>query len=181
MSIAASADDWSSIRPSCRQRFCCGRREPRDMDRTTLAGLATTLAGLVGYVLGVVAPYPGRGFSLTGLMVGLTLMAVGDWSGGETETSTSLEQAGASNDDPGEGDPPRLDTADGAPLADGRGERPHRPSGRLDRSRPASGVARRRSRSWPARRATVPNSHSADDSRPRPSMESSGDPTPTDR
>jgi hypothetical protein len=51
------------------------------MDRTTAAGIAITLAGFVGYVLGVLAPYPGRGLSLTGLMVGLTLVAVGDWTG----------------------------------------------------------------------------------------------------
>lgn len=57
------------------------------MDRTTAAGLAITLAGLVGYVLGVLAPYPGRGFSLTGLMVGLTLVAVGDWGGTREEAA----------------------------------------------------------------------------------------------
>jgi hypothetical protein len=47
------------------------------MDRVVVAGLALTVLGLVGYVVGVFAPYPGRAFSVTGVMVGLTLVAVG--------------------------------------------------------------------------------------------------------
>lgn len=47
------------------------------MDRTKAAGVAlTTLAG-AGYAVGVVAPYPFRSLTLTGVMVGLTLWAVG--------------------------------------------------------------------------------------------------------
>jgi len=42
----------------------------------TLGGL-TTLGGLVAYVVGSLAPYPGRGFSVTVTMVGLTLFAIG--------------------------------------------------------------------------------------------------------
>jgi hypothetical protein len=47
------------------------------MDRVVVAGLALTVLGLLGYVAGVLAPYPGRAFSVTGVMVGLTLVAVG--------------------------------------------------------------------------------------------------------
>lgn len=47
------------------------------MDRVVVAGVALTVLGLVGYVVGVFAPYPGRAFSVTGVMVGLTLVAVG--------------------------------------------------------------------------------------------------------
>jgi hypothetical protein len=50
------------------------------MNRTLAVGLALTLAGLAGYVAGVVAPYPGRALSVVGVMVGVTLVAVG---GGE--------------------------------------------------------------------------------------------------
>lgn len=57
----------------------------------TTAGLALTSASVLGYVAGVVAPYPGRAFTVTGLMVGITLLAIGragegaasaDWTGG---------------------------------------------------------------------------------------------------
>lgn len=44
------------------------------------AGSALTVAGLAGYVVGVVAPYPGRAFSVSGVMVGITLLAIG-WGG----------------------------------------------------------------------------------------------------
>jgi hypothetical protein len=48
------------------------------MDRVRTLGAATTLVALAGYVVGVYAPFPGRGFTVTGLMVGLTLWAVGE-------------------------------------------------------------------------------------------------------
>jgi hypothetical protein len=47
------------------------------MDAVHASGVALTALGTVGYVAGVVAPYPGRALSLTGVMVGLTLWAVG--------------------------------------------------------------------------------------------------------
>lgn len=53
------------------------------MNRTLLAGIALTAAGVVGYAVGVARPYPGRAFSLSGVMIGLTLVAVG--SGGTIE------------------------------------------------------------------------------------------------
>jgi hypothetical protein len=47
------------------------------------SGAALTFFGAVGYVVGVVAPYPGRSLSLVGVMVGITLWAVGTSGGGE--------------------------------------------------------------------------------------------------
>jgi hypothetical protein len=47
------------------------------MNHEQAAGVVLTIAGLSGYVIGVFAPYPGRGFSVAGVMVGLTLFAVG--------------------------------------------------------------------------------------------------------
>jgi hypothetical protein len=58
------------------------------MNRTLLAGIGLTAAGVVGYVVGVAEPYPGRAFSLSGVMVGLTLVAVGS-GGGVTPTPTA--------------------------------------------------------------------------------------------
>lgn len=57
------------------------------MDRTTLAGIVLTVGGLVGYAVGIagdaglVPVVEGRAFSVTGVMVGITLLALG--SGGE--------------------------------------------------------------------------------------------------
>ena len=50
------------------------------MDRVTGLGGLCTAAGVVGYAAGVVVAYPGRAFSLTALMLGITLLAIG---GGE--------------------------------------------------------------------------------------------------
>lgn len=41
------------------------------------AGVALSVAGVVGYVVGVIAPYPGRAFAITAVMLGMTLVAVG--------------------------------------------------------------------------------------------------------
>ncbi|GAA0251355.1 hypothetical protein ACFFQF_02450 [Haladaptatus pallidirubidus] len=46
------------------------------MDRTLIAGIVLTVLGLSGYLVGVVAPYPGRAFSITGVMVGITFLAI---------------------------------------------------------------------------------------------------------
>ena len=48
------------------------------MDRIRALGAVTTFACATGYVYGVLAPYPGRAFTVTGVMVGLTLWAVGE-------------------------------------------------------------------------------------------------------
>jgi hypothetical protein len=47
------------------------------MKAAAVAGALLTIVGLVAYVIGVVAPYPGRAFSLTAVMVGLTVLSVG--------------------------------------------------------------------------------------------------------
>jgi hypothetical protein len=47
------------------------------MDRVRTAGVALTALAAVGYAVGVVAPYPLRSLTLTGVMVGLTLWVVG--------------------------------------------------------------------------------------------------------
>lgn len=55
------------------------------MDRSTNRGVTVagvgallTVGGVVGYVAGVVATYPGRAFSVTAVMVGITLLAIGN-------------------------------------------------------------------------------------------------------
>lgn len=48
------------------------------MDRTLLAGAGLTGIGVCGYALGTVVAYPGRAFSLTTVMIGITLAAIGD-------------------------------------------------------------------------------------------------------
>lgn len=50
------------------------------MDRVTGVGGVCTAAGVAGYAVGVLTAYPGRSFSLTALMLGITLLAIG---GGE--------------------------------------------------------------------------------------------------
>ncbi|MBX0324596.1 hypothetical protein EGH21_16325 [Halomicroarcula sp. F13] len=47
------------------------------MQSVSLVGAALTVAGILGYALGVTTPYPGRSFSMTALMLGLTVLAVG--------------------------------------------------------------------------------------------------------
>ena len=47
------------------------------MNRVQVVGAVLTVAGVAGYVIGVIEAYPGRAFSVTGAMVGLTLLAVG--------------------------------------------------------------------------------------------------------
>ena len=52
------------------------------MNRFVLVGTLLTVAGLVGYVVGIQVPYPGRAFSITALMVGVSLLALGGWTQG---------------------------------------------------------------------------------------------------
>jgi len=62
------------------------------MNRTLGTGIALSLLGILAYAAGVWTPYPGRAFSVTAVMVGLTLVAIGrsgspgdgDEHGGET-------------------------------------------------------------------------------------------------
>jgi hypothetical protein len=47
------------------------------MNRERTAGGVLVALSLLGYGAGVVAPYPGRSASIVGLMVGVTLVAIG--------------------------------------------------------------------------------------------------------
>lgn len=53
------------------------------MERRRAAGAGLLAAGLVSYGVGIYVPYPGRGFSLTAVMVGIVLVATGDGPGAE--------------------------------------------------------------------------------------------------
>lgn len=53
------------------------------MNTVLALGLGLTAVGLAGYAVGVAVPYPGRAFSVTALLVGVTLLAVS--RSGETE------------------------------------------------------------------------------------------------
>lgn len=46
------------------------------MNRLVAAGLGLVAVGLLGYGAGVVVAYPGRAFSVTAVMVGVTLLAI---------------------------------------------------------------------------------------------------------
>lgn len=56
------------------------------VNRTSLAGAGLAALSVLGYAVGVVAAYPGRAFSVTGLIVGLTLFAIGGGSVGSGES-----------------------------------------------------------------------------------------------
>jgi len=47
------------------------------MDRSTIVGSGLFGAGILGYIVGVYVAYPGRGFTITAVMVGITLVAIG--------------------------------------------------------------------------------------------------------
>lgn len=47
------------------------------MQPTRLFGGLVTLLGLVGYGVGAAVAYPGRAFSVTAVMLGVTLVAIG--------------------------------------------------------------------------------------------------------
>lgn len=51
------------------------------MNRLRAAGVLLVVLALVGYFVGVVVPYPGRSFALTGLMVGIAIVATSGGSG----------------------------------------------------------------------------------------------------
>ncbi len=47
------------------------------MERLRAVGAIVTALGLVAYIAGVTVAYTGRAFSVTAVMVGLTLLAIG--------------------------------------------------------------------------------------------------------
>lgn len=50
------------------------------MNRNTIVGIGLCIVGLAGYVAGVYFAYPGRAFSVTAVMVGLTVVAIAQQS-----------------------------------------------------------------------------------------------------
>ena len=51
------------------------------MNSAFVAGLVATAIGVGGYAVGTIVDYPGRAFTLTAVMVGLTLVAIGTANG----------------------------------------------------------------------------------------------------
>lgn len=47
------------------------------MNTVSAIGLGLTVGGVVAYFAGMAVVYPGRAFSVTAVMVGVTLLAVG--------------------------------------------------------------------------------------------------------
>jgi hypothetical protein len=54
------------------------------MQPVAVLGASCSALALVGYGIGLATPYPGRAFTLTGLMVGITLFIVGVAREGES-------------------------------------------------------------------------------------------------
>lgn len=50
------------------------------------AGTMLSVAGIAGYIVGILAPYPGRSLSIAGIMAGVTLTAIGRWGTSEVVT-----------------------------------------------------------------------------------------------
>lgn len=48
------------------------------MNSATSLGLVFTGIGIVGYAVGIPIAYPGRAFSITSIMIGITLLAIRD-------------------------------------------------------------------------------------------------------
>lgn len=53
------------------------------MNRPLAGGVVLTAVGITGYLAGVLVDYPGRAFSLTAVMVGLTVVAISHRRPGE--------------------------------------------------------------------------------------------------
>jgi len=69
------------------------------MNTAFAAGGVLTVAGIAGYAVGVTVPYPGRAFSVTSVMVGVTLLGVGRGSAWTDSVETSPEDEAVSSDD----------------------------------------------------------------------------------
>lgn len=72
-------------------------------------GVALTGVGVLGYVAGVLAPYPGRALSLPAVMVGVALLAIGrggrgDWE--DVDANADAEPRGTERGDAERGGPP---------------------------------------------------------------------------
>ncbi|MFB6233769.1 MAG: hypothetical protein ABEH81_06470 [Halopenitus sp.] len=56
-----------------------------------LAGFVLSGAGVVGYAIGVYVPYTGRAFSITALMIGVALAAIGSPEAAEASELEATE------------------------------------------------------------------------------------------
>ena len=67
------------------------------MNRTRATGLVLTIGGVAGYLAGLTTPYPGRAFSVTAVMVGVTLAAIGNGGDGRhaDDEATDAEEVSA--------------------------------------------------------------------------------------
>ncbi|MFB6299247.1 MAG: hypothetical protein ABEH65_03200 [Halobacteriales archaeon] len=61
------------------------------MNRVLAGGILLAGLGLVGYTIGIYVAYPFRAFSVTALMVGITLIAIGRASGYRSRNEVSVE------------------------------------------------------------------------------------------
>ncbi|MDY6818275.1 MAG: hypothetical protein SVG88_06395 [Halobacteriales archaeon] len=61
------------------------------MNRVLVGGIVLTGLGLGGYGAGLVITYPFRAFSVTAVMVGITLIAIGRASGYRARTEVGTE------------------------------------------------------------------------------------------
>lgn len=55
------------------------------MNFSTATGAVLTIGGLAGYVAGITVSYPGRSFTVTVVMVGLAVLAIGRAGDAEAE------------------------------------------------------------------------------------------------
>ncbi|QZY00778.1 hypothetical protein [Halobaculum rubrum] len=69
------------------------------MNGSFLASAALTVSSLAGYVLGTVAPYPGREASIAGVLVGVTLATVTHGRSGGGATGPVIDAEATDPDD----------------------------------------------------------------------------------
>lgn len=56
------------------------------LNRMLAIGVVLVVIGSAGYLLGITVAYPGRAFSVTAVMVGITLLTIG-WAGDHFEVA----------------------------------------------------------------------------------------------
>lgn len=76
-SIRCSADSRTQATEGWDTVFF-GEGDVEAMNRVLASGVGLTLLGIAGYIAGTSVAYPGRSASVTAVMVGLTVAAVGN-------------------------------------------------------------------------------------------------------
>lgn len=56
------------------------------MDWRILPGIGLFIMGIIGYIVGIYVTYPGREFTITAVMVGIALAAIGHRTASREET-----------------------------------------------------------------------------------------------